>query len=118
MNTTVSMILASASPRRKELLRYLVPHFEVMPADIDEETLPTTCSLFEQPLYLAEKKAAALATQHPDALILGCFCQRRDPWKAKIRARCLPDAADALRKNAHRSNRMLSAAKQPQTCVL
>ena len=72
MNTTVSMILASASPRRKELLRYLVPHFEVMPADIDEETLPTTCSLFEQPLYLAEKKAAALATQHPDALILGC----------------------------------------------
>ena len=33
------IILASASPRRQELLKYIIPEFDVKPADIDE-TLP------------------------------------------------------------------------------
>ncbi len=33
------IILASASPRRKELMGYVVPDFEVIPANVDE-TVP------------------------------------------------------------------------------
>ncbi len=33
----MDIILASQSPRRRELLAWLVPAFSVMPADIDEE---------------------------------------------------------------------------------
>lgn len=33
-----SLVLASASPRRRALLAILVPEFEVKPADIDEQT--------------------------------------------------------------------------------
>lgn len=35
----MNVILASASPRRKELLGYVVPRFDIIPADVDE-TLP------------------------------------------------------------------------------
>ena len=38
--TTVPLILASASPRRRELLSRLGLNFEVIPADVVEETLP------------------------------------------------------------------------------
>ncbi|MEX0915080.1 MAG: Maf family protein, partial [Wenzhouxiangellaceae bacterium] len=34
------MVLASASPRRQELLAVLISAFEIRPADIDERLLP------------------------------------------------------------------------------
>ena len=33
------VILASRSPRRQELLRYLVPEFQVIPSGFDESTI-------------------------------------------------------------------------------
>ena len=53
----IMMVLASNSPRRKELLRLICPSFEIEPADVDErveENLP----LDRIPAYLARKKAA------------------------------------------------------------
>jgi septum formation protein len=38
--TDVRLVLASASPRRSELLRSVGLHFDIVPADIDESTLP------------------------------------------------------------------------------
>jgi septum formation protein len=38
--TGVRLVLASASPRRSELLRSIGLHFDIVPADIDESTLP------------------------------------------------------------------------------
>ena len=35
-------ILASQSPRRRELLQKVVPDFEVQPATIDERQVPVT----------------------------------------------------------------------------
>ncbi|MFN3353197.1 MAG: Maf family protein [Brevundimonas sp.] len=64
------LILASASPRRKELLAQIgvVPD-RILPADIDE-----TPSKAEPPARLAERlareKAAALSASSPEAIIL------------------------------------------------
>ena len=63
-------ILASASPRRKELVRHLGLPFGVVVADIDESPLPG-----EEPvpytLRLAEAKARAVLGLHPQATVLG-----------------------------------------------
>ncbi|MBO9502641.1 nucleoside triphosphate pyrophosphatase [Brevundimonas sp. A19_0] len=64
------LILASASPRRRELLAQvgIVPD-RIEPADIDETPLKS-----ETPAQLAERlargKAAVLAARHPDAIVL------------------------------------------------
>ena len=65
------LVLASASPRRLELLRQVGIEPDVVdPADIDE-----TPAKDETPrrlaLRLAIGKAAVVATRHPDAFILG-----------------------------------------------
>jgi septum formation protein len=64
------LILASASPRRRELLAQLALPFSVMPANIEEQQLP-----HEPPgtyvLRMAQSKAAHLAQQYPEALVLG-----------------------------------------------
>jgi septum formation protein len=63
------VILASQSPRRRELLGLIgIPH-TVMPADIDETVMP-----HEEPVphceRLAREKAHTLAVQHPDAVVI------------------------------------------------
>ncbi len=50
------LILASKSPRRKELLSYITKDFTVKSADVDE-TLPNGISLAEAVLYLSKIKA-------------------------------------------------------------
>ena len=67
----IRVILASASPRRKELLGVALEEFDIMPADIDE-TLPEFLEITEGPVYLASQKARVLAQEHPEALIIGC----------------------------------------------
>lgn len=65
-----TLILASSSPFRAELLAKLRLPFLTTSPDIDESTLQS-----EQPeqlvLRLAEAKARKVAEQHPDALIIG-----------------------------------------------
>ena len=66
----MKLILASASPRRKELLKNAGYEYEVCPADIDE-TMPegvepeTACEI------LSRKKAQAVLEENPDAVVLG-----------------------------------------------
>ncbi len=64
------LILASASPRRAELLRNAGIPFEVDPAHIHEEPLPGEAPM-DYAQRLARDKAAAVLTRHPDALVLG-----------------------------------------------
>lgn len=68
--TPVRVILASQSPRRRELLTTIGIAHEVRPADIDETVLPG-----EAPVphceRLAREKAHTLALQHPDAIVIG-----------------------------------------------
>ncbi len=62
------VILASASPRRKELLGYIIPEFEIIPSGIDETA---TGSPAAQVKMLAADKAADIARQYPEALVIG-----------------------------------------------
>jgi septum formation protein len=63
------VILASASPRRRELLALVgIPH-EVRPADIDESVLPGEAPA-PHAERLARAKAHALAVGHPDIVVI------------------------------------------------
>jgi len=65
-----SLILASSSPRRRQLLEMLQIPFTVIPAEIDERRIDG-----EAPeryvVRLAREKAASVSEQHPGALVLG-----------------------------------------------
>jgi septum formation protein len=63
-------ILASASPRRAELLRQLKVPFEVTPSDA-AETFDPQLSPYELCQLNAHRKARVIAKKHPDALVLG-----------------------------------------------
>jgi septum formation protein len=65
------LILASASPRRQQLLREAGYDFTVDPADIDEEDYPRDMLPADLAEYLASKKAQAVAKRHPADVILG-----------------------------------------------
>jgi septum formation protein len=58
----VRLILASASPRRAELLRAAGIHFDVLPADVDESVLPGETAEHHV-RRLAEAKACAVLPQ-------------------------------------------------------
>ena len=64
------MILASASPRRKEMLQDLGLDFEVLPANVDETVQPGE-SPQEFVQRAASEKAMDIAADHPDAWVLG-----------------------------------------------
>ena len=64
------LILASASPRRKELLRVVGLNFEVMPSGVDEVFLKGDTPR-EHVLRLSEEKALSIASRNPDAWVLG-----------------------------------------------
>ena len=64
------IILASASPRRSELLKELGLNFDVIPADADE-IAPVHLSPHEICLVNAHRKARVIARENPDALVIG-----------------------------------------------
>lgn len=66
----MKVILASASPRRRELMEYVVPEFETVPSDADE-TLPENITAENAAGYLAEKKAEHVAALYPDSIVIG-----------------------------------------------
>jgi septum formation protein len=70
MQLPLPVVLASASPRRQQLLRTLIPDFEVVVSEVDEDalTVPDPRRTAER---LAEAKAQAVAALRPDALIIG-----------------------------------------------
>ena len=68
--TLAPLILASSSPRRQQMLQTMGLRFAIIPAHIDEILQPG-----EPPrdfaLRLAKDKARAVASNHPDAWVLG-----------------------------------------------
>ena len=96
------LILASGSPRRKELLSLYTTDFTVCVSDFDESavTADTPAQLVEK---LARGKCLAVAAQHPGAVVLGCdtvvdvdgtvFGKPRDAEDAKRMLRALSGSA-------------------------
>ena len=64
------LILASASPRRAELLKQLHLEFQIVPGAI-AETFDEQLSPLELCQLNAHRKARVIAKKHPDALVLG-----------------------------------------------
>lgn len=66
----MEIVLASASPRRKELLGLIADRFTVRVSDA-EEILPEGIDPFSAPEFLAEIKAAAVREKCPNDLVIG-----------------------------------------------
>ena len=62
------VILASGSPRRQELLKLVIPEFDVIPSGAPEEADGHPA---RRVVALALVKAKDIAEQHPDALVIG-----------------------------------------------
>lgn len=64
-------ILASASPRRAEILKNAGFDFEIIVSDADE-SLPDNIPVSEAVLRLSKVKAESVSKNHPGAVVLGC----------------------------------------------
>lgn len=67
----MTVILASQSPRRQELLARVLNEFDVIPAEIDE-TVKAGLTPVEYVLSMANQKAEQIAVKYPEALVIGC----------------------------------------------
>ncbi|MDN3018515.1 Maf family protein [Paenibacillus sp. BSR1-1] len=65
-----NLILASSSPRRKELLETLQLTFAISSSEVDESFDPSL-SPEEVVMELAERKAQVIFTENPDSFVIG-----------------------------------------------
>ncbi|MBA3673241.1 MAG: septum formation inhibitor Maf [Gemmatimonadaceae bacterium] len=102
------VILASQSPRRRELLTLIGIRHEVQPADIDESYLPgeTPRSHVER---LAREKAATVSALAPDALVIGSDTIVLVDGNVLGKPRDRVHAAEMLTRLAGRSHVVLTA---------
>ena len=92
----MKIILASASPRRKELLKEIVEDFEIIPAKGEERadlTLPPEKIVCE----LAGHKCGEVFEKYPDCLVLGCDTIVYYCGKVMGKPKSREDAAETLR---------------------
>lgn len=68
-NSNVRIILASKSPRRRELLSTLYPKFEIIVSEADETVADGTHPR-DAVRILAQRKGSAVAENYPDALVI------------------------------------------------
>ena len=101
------LVLASASPRRSELLRNAGFHFTVHAAHVDEAKLPDERPL-EHATRLAGEKARAIRQQYPDDLVLGADTIVVVENEVLGKPRDAADAARMLRLLSGRSHRVLT----------
>lgn len=64
------IILASASPRRKDLLSKITTHFDIIPSDA-EETYPDSLNVMDVSLYLSNIKAKDIHNKYPNDIVIG-----------------------------------------------
>lgn len=67
----IKYLLASQSPRRAELMKYITDEFEILPSDCDE-TVPDSIEPEEIPELLAARKALSVSRLKKDRLVIGC----------------------------------------------
>jgi septum formation protein len=112
------LILASASPRRRELLERVGIAFEVLPAGVDETPAPG-----EDPeayvARIAAAKAAALAVRDPARWVLAADTTVTIDGAILGKAETPAEAAEMLRKLAGRTHQVITgfAIAGPQQLV-
>lgn len=105
----MSLILASASPRRRELLSYITEKFTVIPA-VNEEKLDMTIPKDKAVIYVAQQKAEEVSQNHPDDLVIGAdtmvFCGNMPLGKPKD----FDDAKRMLKTLSGNTHQVITAA--------
>ena len=103
----MKLILASASPRRREILARIAYPFDVRPADLDETRRPGE-SPHDYVARLGREKAEAIARHEPDAFVVAAdtTVARGDTIYGKPRDR--EDAARILSELADRTHHVLT----------
>jgi len=103
----MTLILASASPRRSELLRNACISFVAEPAHVPEEPLPD-----ELPLVYAQRlardKARAVFARHPDGVVFGADTTVVVDGHLLEKPRDAEDAARMLRLLSGRSHEVIT----------
>lgn len=102
------LVLASTSPRRRELLALLGVSFEVCSPKFEEQPL-AGLSPVEQVGRFALEKARSVALAHPDDLVLGSDTVIDMDGRMLGKPRDLPDARRMLTHLAGRSHLVLTA---------
>ena len=102
------LILASQSPRRRELLSMLGLEFTIITADIDE-TMDPTLSVEEAVAQVCEKKAAAVGASHPDDLIIAADTIVVVDGCVLGKPHSVDEARDMLRRLSGRSHTVMTA---------
>jgi septum formation protein len=102
------VVLASSSPRRRELLRLVGIAHEVMPADLDESYLvgETPAAHAER---LARAKAAKIAAAERDAVVIGADTIVVVDGEVLGKPRDEAQAAEMLRRLSGRSHEVITA---------
>ncbi len=103
-----SLILASASPRRREICDLLGLDYEVIPA-VGEEVLDVALSLTDGVLQLARAKAEEVFVAHPDGLVLGADTVVTVDGAVLGKPRDEADAAGMLRRLQGRRHQVITA---------
>ena len=100
-------ILASASPRRAELLRHLKVPFEIVPSDATE-VYDEQLSPYELCQLNAHRKARVIAKKNPDRLVLGADTLVFLGQEIFGKPRDLADAARMLARLAGRTHQVVT----------
>ncbi len=101
------IILASQSPRRKQLLQQAEVEFEVLVADVDETNPPGMLGT-EVPVYLAKMKADAVQHLAEDAIVIAADTVVLLDDKILGKPRDAEDARDMLRQLSGRMHTVVT----------
>lgn len=104
----MKLILASGSPRRRELLTQVGAVFEVEKSDVEELTDPSW-SPKETVRHLAEIKALAVAQKHEEGIVLGADTVVVDGDKVLGKPEDKEDAKAMLKGLSGRSHEVMTA---------
>ena len=95
LNPLHNLILASASPRRKELLAELIPNFRVVSSDAEELTTHPE-GVVKLVQENARIKAESVASMHPSPWVLGADTVVALGEKVFGKPKSMPDAEEML----------------------
>jgi septum formation protein len=101
------VVLASASPTRRELLEALLADFEVLPPRVDEDEVKLADPR-ARAVELARRKAREVASRRPGAVVIGADTLVACEGELIGKPKDLTDAARILRKLTHNAHSVIT----------
>ena len=102
------VILASASPRRKEIMDMLGIDYEVVVSSIDE-TMDDTLSIEERTMEIARKKALDVLSCNQECLVIGSDTIVEVDGRILGKPHSISEAEEMIRLISGRSHRVMTA---------